>query len=243
MGRPCPHRWPLLPAAFCSQSHAWLSPANENSWPWSTAHTQEFAIHEKCQLYENEPCVSALFPTFRVYSWQEFVSHDLLMEEEAVMQETALANHPWASRTFWNIRVFFPLRSHLEREGLGLEQGWSGRLHAWNDNKTRGLHAPSSFFLVYTWNSYRTERNMETLNDEKLFKNTALHDTTWRLTWHSITSHHLQDWNYKASSTEDDNMPAFWHRVCNRDSLQQSTNPSESTPVPRLVTLDFLLFS
>lgn len=41
-----------------------------------------------------------------------------------------------------------------------------------------GLHAPSSFFLVYTWNSYRTERNMETFSDEKLFKNTALHDMT-----------------------------------------------------------------
>lgn len=48
VGRPCPHLWPLCPAAFHSPSHAWLSPANENSWPWSTAHTQEFAIHEKC---------------------------------------------------------------------------------------------------------------------------------------------------------------------------------------------------
>ena len=61
--------------------------------------------------------------------------------EEVVIQETALANHPWASRAFWNILFMFPLRNHLEREALGFKQGSSGRHGAQRDNRAdRGRH-------------------------------------------------------------------------------------------------------
>lgn len=33
---------------------------------------------------------------------------------EAVIQEMALANHPWVSRAFWNVLFMFSLRNHLE---------------------------------------------------------------------------------------------------------------------------------
>lgn len=33
---------------------------------------------------------------------------------EAVIQEMALADHPWVSRAFWNVLFVFPLRNHLE---------------------------------------------------------------------------------------------------------------------------------
>lgn len=44
------------------------------------------------------------------------------MGVEAVIQETALTDHPQVSRGFWKVLCMFPLRSHLEREALGFKQ-------------------------------------------------------------------------------------------------------------------------
>lgn len=54
----------------------------------------------------------------------------MLRGEEAVIQETALTDHPRVSRAFWNILFMFPLGNHLEREALGFKQDSGGRLGA-----------------------------------------------------------------------------------------------------------------
>lgn len=60
--------------------------------------------------------MSALFPHSVFTADRSVFQQDLLREDEAIIQETALINHPRANGAFWNIL------HHLEREVLGFKQ-------------------------------------------------------------------------------------------------------------------------
>lgn len=71
--------------------------------------------HSGMRCSGNGACVSALFPHSGFAADRSVFQQDLLRENEAIIQETALINHPWANGAFWNIL-------HLEREVSGFKQ-------------------------------------------------------------------------------------------------------------------------